>query len=62
MNNMELDKVIEFIYIVYLSTMFQRTWSFKKYNINLMETASKAMDAILNQERALYLYVSCQLD
>lgn len=27
-----------------------------------METASKAMDAILNQERALYLYVSCQLD
>ena len=62
MNNMELEIVIEFIYIVYLGTMFQRTWSFKKHNINIMEKASKAMNAILNQERALNLSVSCQLD
>ena len=45
---MELEIVSEFIY---LSTMFQRTGSFKKNKINLAEKASKAMYDILNKGR-----------
>jgi hypothetical protein len=55
--NMELEIVIEFIY---LGTMFQRTGYFKK-NI-IMEKASKAMHDILNKGKVHNLSVSCQLD
>ena len=52
---MELEIVGEFIY---LSTMFQRTGSFKKNKINLAEKASIAMYAILNKGRVHNLSVS----
>jgi hypothetical protein len=55
--NMELEIVIEFIY---LGTMFQRTGYFKK-NI-IMEKASKAMHDILKKGKVHNLSVSCQLD
>ena len=58
-NNMELEIVSEFIY---LGTMFQRTGSFKKNKINLLEKASKVMYDILNKGRVHNLFVSCQLD
>ena len=56
---MELEIVSEFIH---LGTMFQRTGSFKKNKINLVNKASKTMYDILIKGRIHYLSVSCQLD
>jgi hypothetical protein len=57
-NNMELEIVSEFIH---LGTMFQRTGSFKKNKVNLVEKASKAMYDILNKRRVHNLSVCCHL-